>query len=132
MLKKLKKKKKGKLKNLDFLISHFPLVESSIVSENHVDTELYQYHWSTSVYTRGLHSPRHHGRRTIKTDSIRGNHPQSIFLPTCFLTRHHWKFDRSFHHLCQQAHAYFCEHSDRESGNIRHSGWLFLYVGSPW
>lgn len=102
------------------------------MSENHVDTELYQCHWSTSVYTRGLQSPRHHGRRTIKTDSIRGNHPQSIFLPTCFLTRHHWKFDRSFHHLCQQAHAYFGEHFDRESGNIRHSGWLFLYVGSPW
>lgn len=127
-----KVKKRGKLKTLDFLITHFPLVECSIVSENHVDTELYQCHWSTSVYTRGLQSPRHHGRRTIKTDSNRWNHPQSIFLPTCFLTRHHWKFDRSFHHLCQQAHAYFGEHSDRESGYIRHSGWLFLYVGSPW
>lgn len=69
------KKKKGKLKTLDFLLTHFPLVECSLVSENHVDTELYQCHWSTSVYTRGLHSPRHHGRHTIKTDSNRGNHP---------------------------------------------------------
>lgn len=37
-----KVKKRGKLKTLDFLITHFPLVECSIVSENHVDTELYQ------------------------------------------------------------------------------------------